>query len=50
LNKILEIDDDRDFIREVVEIKGRMLDKINNTALERDLPELMVCFLDRLLI
>jgi hypothetical protein len=49
LKKILDIENDRDFIRELTEIRGGLLEKINNTPIERDMPELMICFLERLL-
>jgi hypothetical protein len=49
LEKILEIENDSDFIRELAEIRSGLLEVINNSPFERDMAERMVCFLERLL-
>jgi hypothetical protein len=46
---MVEIENDRDFIRALTEIKGGILDKINNTIIERDMPDCMLRFLERML-
>jgi len=49
LEKILEIENNSDFIRELPEIRRGFSEVINDSAFERDMTELMVCFLERLL-
>lgn len=49
MNRFLDIQNDRDFIRELSETRAGMLEKINNTKLERDLPDLMIKLVERLL-
>jgi hypothetical protein len=49
LKNLLEVENDRDFIIGLTEIKGGILQKINNTIVEREMPSLMVSFLERLL-
>jgi hypothetical protein len=49
LKNLLEIKNDRDFIIGLTEIKGGILQKINNTSIEREMPNMMLSFLERLL-
>lgn len=49
MKRFLDIENDRDFIRDLSEIRGGILERINNTNLERDLPDLMIQLLERLL-
>ena len=49
MNNLLRIQSDREFIRALTEIRGLSLEKIENTAIERDMPDLMIRFLERLI-
>jgi hypothetical protein len=49
LEKILEIENNSDFIRELAEIRSGFLEVIKDSAFEREMTELIVCFLERLL-
>lgn len=46
---MLEIENDRQFVKAVIDIRGGILEKINNTIIERDMPDCMVRFLERTL-
>lgn len=49
MNSLLSIYSDKDFIRALTEIRETILEKIENTPIERDMPELMIRFLERLI-
>jgi hypothetical protein len=46
---MLEIENDREFVKALIDIKGGIIEKVNNTIFERDMPECMLRFLERLL-
>ncbi len=46
---MVEIENDREFIRALIEIKGGIIEKINNTEFERDMPYCMINFLEKML-
>jgi hypothetical protein len=49
LKAMLDIENDREFVRALIDIKGGIIEKVNNTIFERDMPECMLRFLERLL-
>ena len=49
MKAMLEIENDREFIKAVIDIRGGILEKINNTIIERDMPDCMLKFLERTL-
>ena len=49
MNNLLGIHSDREFIRALTEIRGSILEKIENTPIERDIPDLMIRYLERLI-
>jgi hypothetical protein len=49
MNNFLGINNDREFIRALTEIRGSILEKIENTPIDRDMPDLMIRFLERLI-
>jgi hypothetical protein len=49
LKNLVDISNDRDFIIGLTEIKGGILQKLNNTTIDREMPNLMISFLERLL-
>ena len=49
MNKLLDIHSEREFERALTEIRGNILEKIENTPIERDMPELLIRFLERLI-
>jgi hypothetical protein len=49
MNSLLDIHSEREFERALTEIRGNLLEKIENTPIERDMPELLIRFLERLI-
>lgn len=46
---MVEIENEREFIRALIEIKGGIIEKINNTEFDRDMPFCMINFLEKML-
>ncbi len=46
---MVEIENDREFIRALIEIKGGIIEKINNTEFDRDMTYCMINFLEKML-
>jgi hypothetical protein len=49
MNNLLSIHSDREFIKALTEIRGTILEKIENSPIERNMTELMIRFLERLI-